>query len=68
MDVFKEGKFELLSLTETKLKGKGEVSSCGVNDIIAGVQEMEIAREGVAQCSDRLWVCQFKLSRGSVWW
>ena len=26
MDISKEGKFELLALTETKLKGKGEVS------------------------------------------
>ena len=43
VDVFKEGKFELLALTKTKLKGKGEVSWCGVNDIIAGVQEMERA-------------------------
>ena len=25
VDVFREGKFELLSLTETKLKGNGEV-------------------------------------------
>ena len=33
---------------ETKLKGNGEVSWCGVNGIIGGVQEMERAREGVA--------------------
>ena len=36
----KEGKFELLALTEAKLKGNGEVPSCGVNGISAGVQEM----------------------------
>ena len=48
MDVFREEKFELLVLTETKLKGNGEVSWCGVNGIIADVQEMERAREGVA--------------------
>ena len=47
MDVFREGKFELLALTTTKLKGNGEVSWCGVNGNIAGVQEMERAREGV---------------------
>ena len=41
VDVFKKGKFELLALTETKLKGKGEVSWSGVNVIFAGVQEME---------------------------
>ena len=48
MDIFKEGKFELLALMEMKLKGKGEVSWCGINGIIAGVQEMERATEGVA--------------------
>ena len=48
MDIFKEGKFELLDLTETKLKGKGEVLWFGVNIIFAGVHEMERAREGVA--------------------
>ena len=45
MDTFKEGQFEFLASTETKLKGKGEVSWCGVNVIIAGVQEMKRARE-----------------------
>ena len=35
VDVFKEGKFKLLALTETKLKGEREVSWCGVNGIIA---------------------------------
>ena len=48
VDIFKEGKFELLVLTETKLKGKGEVSWCRVNGIIAGVQKRERAKEGVA--------------------
>ena len=43
MDVFREGKFELLALTETKLKGDGEITWCGVNGIIAGVQELERA-------------------------
>ena len=63
MDVFRKGKFELLALMETKLKVNGEVSWCGVNGIIASVQEMERAREGVAillndvwQCGDRLWM------------
>ena len=37
--VFKKRKFELLTLTETKLKGNGEVSWYGVDGIIAGVQE-----------------------------
>ena len=48
MDIFIKGKFELLDFMESKLKGKGEVSWSGVNVILAGVQEMEKAREGVA--------------------
>ena len=47
-DIFREGKFKLLALTETKLKGKGEVW-CGVNGIIAGV------REGVAILLNDVW-------------
>ena len=47
MNIFQKVKFELLALTETKWKGKGEVSWCGVNGIIAGVQEIERARKGV---------------------
>ena len=39
-DVFRKGKFELLALTQTKLKGDGEVSNCSVNGITAGVQEV----------------------------
>ena len=46
--IFKKGKFELLVLRESKLKGKEEVSWSGVNVIFARVQEMERAREGVA--------------------
>ena len=45
MDVFREGNFALLALTETKLKGNGEVLWCRLNCIIVGVQEMERARE-----------------------
>ena len=52
----------MLALTETKLKGNGEVLWCGVNGIIGDVQEMERARGRgvlsielcVAQCGDRL--------------
>ena len=39
MGAFRKEKFELLPLTETKLKGNGEVSLCGVKGIIAGDQE-----------------------------
>ena len=55
MDIFQKRKFKLLALTETKLKGKGEVSWCGVNGIISGVQEMERAREGVAVLLNDVW-------------
>ena len=37
LDIFKKGKFELLALTETKLKGKGGASWSGVNAIFASV-------------------------------
>ena len=40
VDVFRKGKSELLALTETKLKGNGEVSWCGANGIIVSVQEI----------------------------
>ena len=45
----------MLALTETKLKGKGEVSWSGVNVIIAGVQEMERAWEEVATLLNDVW-------------
>ena len=45
----------MLALTETKLKGNGEVSWCGVNDIITGVQEMKRARERVATLLNEVW-------------
>ena len=38
MDIFRNGKVELLAMTETELKGNGEVSWYGVYGIIAGVQ------------------------------
>ena len=43
VDAFRKGKFELVALMKTKLKGKGEVS-CGVNGIIDDIR----ARERVA--------------------
>ena len=46
VDIFREGKFELLALTETKLEGKGEVSWSEVNVINAGVQEMKELGKG----------------------
>ena len=53
IDVFRKGNFELLALIETKLKGKGEVSWCGVNGIIAATQEIERFWEGVALLNDK---------------
>ena len=37
------------------MKGKGEVSWCGGNGIISGVQEMERSREGVAVLLNGVW-------------
>ena len=53
VDVFREGKFDLLALT--KLNENGDVSRCGLNGIITGVQEMERAREGLAILLNDLW-------------
>ena len=55
MDVFREGRFELLALTEMKLKGNGGVSWCLVNGIIACVQEIKRAREGVVILLNDVW-------------
>ena len=55
VDVFRKRKFELFALTETKLKENGEVSWYGVNGIIAGVQEMERAREGMTTLLKDVW-------------
>ena len=45
--------FELLAFTETKLKGNGEVPSCGVNSFIAGVQER--TSKGVVASMNDVW-------------
>ena len=71
VDVFRKGKFELLALTETKVKGNGEVSWRGVNGIITGVQEMERAREGVAILLNDVWhsaVINFGCVRSRIPW
>ena len=44
VDVFREGEFELFALPETRLKGNGEISWCGVNDIIGRFQEIQRAQ------------------------
>ena len=55
VDVFREGKFELLALTEKKLQWNGEISRCGVNCIITDVQEMERAKHGVVFLLNDVW-------------
>ena len=55
MDVFRRGRFDLLALTETKLKGNGEDEWCGVKCVYAGVEKNERAREGVAVLMSELW-------------
>ena len=55
VDIFEKGKFDLLALTETKLKGEGEVSWVEVNGIISGVEEVKRAREGVAVLLNNVW-------------
>ena len=45
----------MLALTETKLKGKREVSWSLVSVIFAGVQEMERAREAVNVLMNDIW-------------
>ena len=54
VDVFRKGKFELLVLTETNLKGNGGVSWCGVNVVIADVQ-MKRGWEGMAILLNDAW-------------
>ena len=41
VDAFKEGKFELFALTETKMKRNGEISWCEVGGISVEVQKNE---------------------------
>ena len=57
LGVFRKGKFELLTLAETKLKENGEASGFRVSGtrIISYVQEIERAREGVALLLNDVW-------------
>ena len=50
MDVFKDGKFELLALTETKLNGNEEVSWCGVNVTLLVFRRWKELRRGWWSC------------------
>ena len=44
-DIFRKGKFELLALTETKIKENGKVPWGNVRSVSASVMEIERARE-----------------------
>ena len=58
-------------MTKTKLKGKWEVSWCEVNGIIADVQEIERAREGVAVLMNNEWhsvVIDFESASSKTLW
>ena len=54
-DVFRKGKSELFSLTETKTKETRKVSRYGVNGICVGVHENERAMEGVTILLNNVW-------------
>ena len=45
LDVFRNGRFDLLALTETKMTGSGEAEWCGVKCVYGGVERFERARE-----------------------
>ena len=71
VDILKKGKFDLLALTEAKLKGEGEVSWGKANGLISGVHEVERTRERVTvMFSDVLHSAEVKhgyLSRRILW-
>ena len=56
VDMFKERKLDVLALSETKVKGKGEHTWEGQRVIVSGVDERCRAREGVGiMLAGRLW-------------
>ena len=61
----------MVCLDGDKIKRKREASWCGVNGIIAGVQEMERAREGVAILLNDVWhsaVIDFECVSSRILW
>ena len=50
LDIFKEGKFELIALMEAKLKGKEEVSWSGVNVIFLVFRKWKELGKGWPSC------------------
>ena len=55
MDVFRKGKFDLLTVTETKMKGNVLIEWCGVKCVCAGVERNERGRKGIAILMSDLW-------------
>ena len=71
VDMFKERKMDVLALSETKVKGKGECEWEGERVIVSGVDERCRAREGVAvMIKRRLWgsVSEYKCLSSRVLW
>ena len=54
VNVFKEGRFDMLALNETKLRGKGEFEWGGVKGVRSGVDAGR-AKEGVAMMMNDVW-------------
>ena len=71
IDLFKERKLDVLALSETKVKGKGEQIWEGQRVIVSGVAERCRAREGVGIIlTGRLWgkVKDFKCVSPRIVW
>ena len=65
--LFEERGFDLLALSETKLKGDGEMMFGKYKGVISGVKEEVRAREGVAIIiSDKWWKYVRKVKRVST--
>ena len=70
-DMFKERKMDVVVLSETKVKGKGECEWEGERVIVSGVNERCRAREGVAvMIKRRLWgsVSEYKCVNSRLMW
>ena len=71
VDMFKERKLDVVVLTETKVKGKGECEWEGERVVVSGVDERCRAREGVAvMIRRRLWgsVSEYKCVNSRLMW
>ena len=69
--IFRERNLDVLALTETKLKGEGNIDFGGFNGSFSGVNERVRAREGVAIImKDEWWRCvrEFKRVNPRLMW